>query len=69
MSGCTLCGSGFHNREHCPWKGNVMKKTLVATLVALALAGCSGLNVSWVATATYNSQAVTQSIIVPGAVK
>ena len=36
-------------------------------LVALALlAGCAGLNVQWVATASYNSPASTQAVLTPG---
>jgi hypothetical protein len=35
-------------------------------LVCLLLAGCSGLNVSWVATASYNTQAATGAMMSVG---
>lgn len=41
-----------------------MKKTVLAIAIAAALAsmsGCGGLHVSWVATASYNADAITQS--------
>jgi LPS O-antigen subunit length determinant protein (WzzB/FepE family) len=40
---------------------------LVTILAAVLLSGCAGLSVSWVATATYNTQAVTTSVMTPGA--
>lgn len=43
---------------------------MLATVAALAvLVGCSGLNVSWVATASYNTPAVTQAVMTPGMAK
>lgn len=44
-----------------------MKKTAIAISVAAAcasLAGCGGLHVSWVATASYNADALTRSQVV-----
>lgn len=41
-----------------------MKKTAIALAIAApcaSLAGCGGLHVSWVATASYNADAITQS--------
>ncbi len=44
-----------------------MKKTVLAIAIAAALAsmsGCGGLHVSWIATASYNADAVTRSQVV-----
>ena len=40
------------------------KKTAIALGVAALLSGCSGLHVSWTATASYNADAVTRSQVV-----
>jgi hypothetical protein len=40
---------------------------LVTILAAVLLSGCAGLNVSWVATASYNTPAVTSATLTPGA--
>lgn len=42
-------------------------KTAIVVLVLLVLPGCAGLNVQWTATASYNSQALTYSVLQPGA--
>ena len=44
-----------------------MNPLLTLSLLTL-LTGCAGLNVSWVATATYNTPANTQATLTPGAV-
>lgn len=44
-----------------------MKKTAISlAIVALcaSLAGCGGLHVSWVATASYNADAITQTRVI-----
>ena len=43
-----------------------MKNSLLMLTAALLLSGCAGLNVTWVATASYNTPAVTQSVMMPG---
>jgi hypothetical protein len=45
-----------------------LSATLVAltTVALLALSGCAGLNVSWVATASYNTPATTTATMSPG---
>ena len=63
---CTLCGSDNHNRAQCPWKDQTLTKIILATMAALVLSGCAGLNVSWVATASYNTPATTSAILTPG---
>jgi LPS O-antigen subunit length determinant protein (WzzB/FepE family) len=40
---------------------------LVTVLAAVLLSGCAGLNVSFVATATYNTPATTTATMTPGA--
>ncbi|MCX7179445.1 MAG: hypothetical protein NTX56_11975 [Proteobacteria bacterium] len=42
-------------------------KKVIAGVLAIVLAGCSGLNVQWAATATYNTPASTQTTMNPGA--
>ena len=44
------------------------KSAQAAALAALVLAtsGCAGLNVSWVATASYNTPATTSATMEPG---
>ena len=42
-------------------------RTLITMFLLAFLTGCAGLNVSWVATATYNTPASTQAILNPGA--
>jgi len=41
-------------------------KSLTIALLASMLAGCSGLNVAWTATATYNTPATTTATMTPG---
>ena len=41
-------------------------KSLTIALLASTLAGCSGLNVTWAATATYNTPATTTTTMTPG---
>lgn len=41
-----------------------MKNPLIILLAAIALVGCGGLHVSWVATASYNADALTRTQIV-----
>jgi len=41
-------------------------KSLTIALLASTLAGCSGLNVAWTATATYNTPATTTTTMTPG---
>lgn len=43
-------------------------RILIAVTLAGFLTGCSGLNVQWAATATYNTPASTQTTMNPGAV-
>lgn len=45
-----------------------MRKTPIAlaVLAAAGLSGCAGLNVSWVATASYNTPASTIATMTPG---
>jgi len=43
-----------------------MKNVLFMLTAAAMLSGCSGLHVNWVATASYNTPAVTQSVMMPG---
>lgn len=42
-------------------------KILAILAVSLAMCGCSGLNVSWALTATYNTPATTAVTMTPGA--
>jgi hypothetical protein len=46
-------------------KGTEMKKLTLVVLTAL-LSGCAGLNVAWVATASYNAPAVTRAELATG---
>lgn len=39
----------------------------IVLLSAIAMCGCAGLNVQWTATASYNTQALTYSVLQPGA--
>jgi hypothetical protein len=39
---------------------------LASVLVVVGLVGCAGLNVTWVATATYNTPATTSATMLPG---
>ncbi len=41
-----------------------MKNPLIFIIAAAVLTGCGGLHVSWVATASYNADAVTRSQVV-----
>lgn len=43
---------------------NLLKKTAIASAIAALLSGCGGLHFSWVATASYNADAVTRSQVV-----
>ena len=45
-----------------------MEKTmkLLSLMFVFLLAGCSGLNVAWTATATYNTPATTTTTMTPG---
>ncbi len=42
-------------------------KKVIAVILASFMTGCSGLNVQWAATATYNTPASTQTTMNPGA--
>ena len=42
-------------------------RTIYLLLAIFLLAGCAGLNVQWALTATYNTQAVTGTVMNPGA--
>lgn len=42
-------------------------RTFISASLLTLLTGCAGLNVSWVATATYNTPASTQAVLNPGA--
>ena len=44
-------------------------KTCAVLLACVLLTACAGLNVSWVATASYNTPATTTSTMTPGAEK
>jgi len=46
-----------------------MTRIICMLLLATALTGCAGLNVSWVATASYNTPAITTATLTPGAEK
>lgn len=39
----------------------------IILVLAVLVSGCAGLNVQWAATASYNSQALTYSVLQPGA--
>lgn len=41
-------------------------KTIFALLALAMLAGCAGLNVQWAASISYNTQALTYSVMQPG---
>jgi uncharacterized protein YceK len=40
------------------------QKTAIALVIAALLSGCGGLHVSWVATASYNADAITQTRVI-----
>ena len=48
-----------------------MKKSelILALMAIMSMPGCAGLNVSWVATATYNTPASTQATLTPGSIQ
>ncbi len=46
----------------------MIMRILIAVMLGVILTGCSGLNVQWAATATYNTPASTQTTMNPGAV-
>ena len=46
-----------------------MKHLAIVLLIVVSLSGCAGLNVSWVATASYNTPATTSATMTPGVEK